>query len=241
MFGFDIVRYDPTEKPVLPLDSDDDARNTFLAVQKYTMTSPERVLALINAVIYVSKNNIPGDFIECGVWRGGSMMAAAITLKNIGVYNRDLYLFDTFEGMQKPTNEDVNLSGDDAETLLKQDPDKKNIIRAYAPLDEVKKNLYSTGYVRDKIHFIKGDVKDTVPVNAPQEISILRLDTDWYESTLHELLHLFPRLSPGGVLMIDDYGHWKGARKAVDEYISDNNIKILLNRIDYTGRIGIKL
>ena len=69
----------------------------------------------------------------------------------------------------------------------------------------------------------------------------MRLDTDWYESTKHELTHLFPLLSSGGVIIIDDYGHWQGAKKAVDEYFEENNIKILLNRIDYTGRVGIKL
>jgi O-methyltransferase len=80
-----------------------------------------------------------------------------------------------------------------------------------------------------------------LPEFAPECISLLRLDTDWYESTRHELIHLFSRISKGGVIIIDDYGHWKGAREAVDEYIRENNIKILLNRIDYTGRIGVKI
>jgi O-methyltransferase len=88
---------------------------------------------------------------------------------------------------------------------------------------------------------VKGKVEDTVPKNAPEKIALLRLDTDWYESTRHELVHLFPRLVPGGVLIIDDYGHWQGARKAVDEYIAGNQVKILLNRVDYTGRIGVKI
>ena len=82
-------------------------------------------------------------------------------------------------------------------------------------------------------------MEDTIPKKAPQMISLLRLDTDWYESTRHELIHLFPRIAPFGVIIIDDYGHWQGVREAVDEYIRENNIKILLNRVDYTGRIGV--
>jgi O-methyltransferase len=86
-----------------------------------------------------------------------------------------------------------------------------------------------------------GKVEDTFPKDTPDKIAILRLDTDWYESTRHELIHLYPKLSIGGVLIIDDYGHWEGARKAVDEYINDNTLRILLNRIDYTGRIAVKM
>ena len=91
------------------------------------------------------------------------------------------------------------------------------------------------------VRLVKGKVEDTVPKNAPEKIALLRLDTDWYESTRRGLVHLFPRLVPGGVLIIDDYGHWQGARKAVDEYIAGNQVKILLNRVDYTGRIGVKI
>jgi hypothetical protein len=105
----------------------------------------------------------------------------------------------------------------------------------------VKQAVYSTGYNRDKFHFVQGMVEDTLPEKAPEQIALLRLDTDWYESTRHELIHLFPRLSRGGVLIIDDYGDWEGARKAVDEYIAQHNVAILLNRIDHTGRIGVKL
>ena len=89
------------------------------------------------------------------------------------------------------------------------------------------------------MHFVQGMVEETIPAGAPEKIALLRLDTDWYESTHHEMVHLFPRISDGGVLIIDDYGHWAGARRAVDEYFHEHNIAILLNRLDYTGRIGI--
>jgi hypothetical protein len=110
----------------------------------------------------------------------------------------------------------------------------------YASLEDVTNALLSTGYPIDRIYFVKGKVEDTIPLQAPDRISLLRLDTDWYESTKHELVHLYPSLCPGGVLIIDDYGHWQGSRAAVDEYFKDLSIPILLNRIDYTGRIGVK-
>jgi hypothetical protein len=110
----------------------------------------------------------------------------------------------------------------------------------YASLEDVRQNLASTGYGMERIAFVKGKVEDTLPGSAPDSISLLRLDTDWYESTLHELVHLFPRLSAGGVLIIDDYGHWRGARRAVDEYLRDNSIRMLFDRVDYSGRIAVK-
>ena len=107
-------------------------------------------------------------------------------------------------------------------------------------MEAVQKNLLGTGYDGNRLKFIKGKVEDTVPGYAPRHISLLRLDTDWYKSTLHELVHLYPRLSVGGVLIIDDYGHWRGCRKATDQYFEENNIHVLLNRIDYTGRVAVK-
>jgi hypothetical protein len=91
------------------------------------------------------------------------------------------------------------------------------------------------------MHFVKGKVEDTIPASTPDRIAILRLDTDWYASTRHELEHLYPLLAPGGVLIIDDYGHWEGCRQAVDEYFASRNLQVLLNRVDYTGRIAVKL
>ena len=103
-----------------------------------------------------------------------------------------------------------------------------------------KKILYGTGYPSERIHFVPGKVEDTIPASAPESIALLRLDTDWYESTKHELVHLFPRLATSGVLIIDDYGHWRGSRLACDEYFEQNRVPILLNRIDFTGRIALK-
>jgi O-methyltransferase len=239
--GFDIVRY--RQEMPLPPDFDAEYAATISRVRAFTMTSPERLFALCQAVRYVVDNKIPGDIVECGVWKGGSMMAVAKTLKSLNEDSRHLYLFDTFEGMTAPSEHDVDFMGVDASKQLvsstKQEMAAKDSIWCYAPLEEVKSAVYSVGYDLNKIHFIKGKVEDTIPNESPATIALLRLDTDWYESTHHELINLFPRISSGGVIIIDDYGHWQGARKAVDEYIKDNKIQILLNRIDSTGRIGI--
>ncbi len=211
-------------------------------VKPYTMTSAERVFSLCNAVKYIHEKNIEGEIVECGVWKGGSMMAVAETLLNSGDTSRNLYLFDTFEGMTPPTEKDVDIGGVTAESLMERsDRMQDDSVWCRATLEIVKGAVNSIGYPGKKIHFVKGKVEQTIPQFAPDKIALLRLDTDWYESTKHEMEHLFPRLSIGGVLIIDDYGHWQGARKAVDEYLEINNIKILLNRIDYTGRIAVKV
>ncbi len=238
--GFDLVRYGG--QPLFPPDFDREVINLISTVKLYTETSAERVYALVQAVRYVVEANIPGSIVECGVWRGGSMMAVAHTLKQLGKCDIDLYLFDTYEGMTRPSDADINCVGIPAS--IKFECTKKSNGSSdwcYAPIEDVQRNLLSTGYDGNRLKFIKGKVEDTIPDSAPRQISLLRLDTDWYESTRHELIHLYPRLSVGGVLIIDDYGQWQGCRKATDEYFTQNNIHILFNRIDATGRIAVKL
>jgi O-methyltransferase len=239
--GFDIIKHHPSSfDSNFPKDFDRDKIQTILKVQPYTMTSKARLSALCDAVQYVVQNQIPGDVVECGVWKGGSMMAVAHTLLRLDDKSRSLYLFDTFDGMTEPGENDISVTGQTAAQLLEQgNKEKDETVWCYAPIDQVRSAIHATGYPTDKIHLVKGRVEDTVPLNAPNEIAILRLDTDWYESTRHEMIHLFPRIAIGGVLIIDDYGWWEGARQAVDEYIEARKIQIFLNRIDYTGRLGI--
>ena len=227
---------------ILPEISKEDSE-LIKGVMPFTMASPERGYGLVNAVRYIVKSQIQGAIVECGVWKGGSMMLAAKTLLSIGDGERELFLFDTFEGMPKPGTCDVKISGSTI-ALEKYKVSKISETTSnwcYASLEEVTKNMFSVPYNRDKMHFIKGKVEETIPLQSPQQIALLRLDTDWYESTLHELKYLFPRLAKGGILIIDDYGAWLGARKAVDEYFQQNSYKILLNRIDTTGRIAVKV
>jgi O-methyltransferase len=236
-FGVDIVHFPPREQAPPP-DFRDEEISIIGEVRPWTMTSVERIYALIQAVRYISAHSIAGAIVECDVWKGGSMAAIARTLLHKQDLNRDLYLFDTFEGMTPPTATDIDYSGKHAAEVLVEDP---GYWCADAPLEQVKKMLYATGYPKERFHFVKGRVEETIPGSAPEKISLLRLDTDWYASTKHELVHLFARLVRGGVLIVDDYGHWRGSRQACDEYFEQNRVPILLNRIDYTGRIGLKL
>jgi hypothetical protein len=211
------------------------------------MTSPERLLATMDAVSYAVHRNVPGALVECGVWKGGSVLAMIRVLQNMAVSNRDVYLLDTFEGMTAPSEQDTSRfdvpametwSSSKASGKLPWqqffDPDVFN-------LETVRSLILATGYPANRIHFVKGPVEDTIPRDAPGSIAILRLDTDWYNSTWHELIHLYPKISEAGVLIIDDFGHWEGCRAAVDRYFNEVDRPIFLSRIDYTGRIGIKV
>jgi hypothetical protein len=212
------------------------------ACKDATMTSIERLYALYKAVEHVIRHDIPGDFVECGVWRGGSVMMMALALQGFGATRR-IHCFDTFEGMPPPTSADVrHETGEDAAEILARVPKEDgDHMWAMAALDLVRQNVGSTGYPTDLVWYHKGLVEETVPAYAPETISLLRLDTDWYESTKHELMHLYPRLASGGVLIIDDYGFWRGARRATDEYLAECQANLFLSRIDDTGRIGVRI
>jgi O-methyltransferase len=220
-------------------DMDPKALEIMAMVKPYTMTSPERQFSLIEAVRHVERATIPGDIVECGVWRGGGMMAAAYTLMSLGA-KRYLHLFDTFEGMSAPTEHDVDWSGQSAAPQFERTKQGSGSAWCDASIEDVQQNIARTGYDARLVNFVKGKVEDTIPASAPAQIALLRLDTDWYESTSHELVHLYPRLAPGGVLIIDDYGFWQGSRRATDEYFESNKPRPFLGRIDSTARIAIK-
>jgi O-methyltransferase len=238
MTGYEVVRYRGPERRDVP-DVPDRDRAIINAVRPYTLTSNERLIVLIDAVRFIVRNKIGGAIAECGVWKGGSMMAAALALLDEGDTTRDLFLYDTFEGMSEPTELDRSYDGKSAKAQLAETP-KGEGVWCHSSLDEVKANLAMTEYPAERIHYIVGKIEDTVPADKPPPLAILRLDTDWYESTRHELEHLFPLLIDGGFLIIDDYGHWEGARKAVDEFLEAHPKKYFLHRIDNTGRLLIK-
>jgi len=200
-----------------------------------SMGSVERLYSVYTATRYAVASGVPGALVECGVWKGGSVMMMASALLGMGVRTRDIYLFDTFEGMTPLGEKDIDHAGD---ALSKMAEEKFSWLRV--GIDEVRANMVRTDYPAARLHFVKGDVIETIPAQAPGRIALLRLDTDWYESTHHELEHLFPRLAPRGVLIIDDYGQFQGARQAVDEYLARQKEKYLLQRIDYTARMLIK-
>ncbi len=242
--GYQISKKDDTlVKTGIPVDIDDVLFiKLYHECKEFSFTTIEPLFSLYQSVRYVIENSIPGDFVECGVWKGGSAMLIAKTLKELGVSDRKIFLYDTFEGMSEPTAKDVDFLGNPAKNLLAETPKNEDkSVWCYSSLDEVKKNLHSCGYPKENIVFVEGKVENTIPQTIPSTIALLRLDTDWFESTYHELVHLYPILVKNGVLIIDDYGHWKGAKDATDQYFKENNIKMLLNRIDYTVRAGIKI
>jgi hypothetical protein len=228
----------PPRKRELPKHWDPEARQTIRAVKPRTMTAPDKLFALILATRYVVDHRIPGSIVECGVWRGGSMQAVAHTLLARGDTDRDLHLFDTFEGMPPPSEEDRRHDGRSATELLTTNP-KTSSVWAVASLEDVQAGMQETGYPSDRVHFHRGLVEETIPAHAPDEIALLRLDTDWYESTRHELQHLYDRVPSGGVVVFDDYGFWEGARQAVDEFLERTGERLLLVPMA-SGRITVK-
>lgn len=223
----------------VPRDADPEFGPIYDRCQPFTLTSVDRMYALWQAVKHINRAEIPGDVVECGVWRGGSSMLAAMALMHLREERR-MWLYDTFEGMTPPSEADVNIFGV-APSRDWAGIGQDDLIFAYASLEEVKANMATTGMPAEQVSYVKGDVGTTIPVVVPERIALLRLDTDWYESTRHELEHLWPRLQAGGVLIVDDYGEWAGARQAVDEYFSSRDDAPLLWRIDSTGRAAVKL
>lgn len=207
----------------------------------YTMTARSNLNAIIEAVRYLDRNKINGALVECGVWRGGCVMAMAESHRLwSGQISREIYLYDTFEGMSKPTDLDIRDNGINAVDTF-QEYELEDRKWCYASYEDVNENLKKLDIDLNKVRLIKGMVEDTIPLSTPESIALLRLDTDWYESTKHCMEHLFPLLVKGGVLILDDYGTWEGAKQAVDEYIEKYNVPILLNAVNKTVRVAIKL
>lgn len=243
-FGYTIINttlFNSLNNRSIPYDMETDFKDIYEKTKSSIMASVHQNYMMYKATEYVINNNISGDIVECGVWRGGNMMVSAYTLLKMKNTEKKLYLFDTYEGMSKPTSKDIRLYDNKPASEIWKIYQKKDFKGwDYASLEEVKGNLFSTNYPREKIIFTKGKVEDTIPKTIPERISILRLDTDFYESTYHELVHLYPKLSVNGVLIIDDYGYWKGQKEAVDQYFKENDINLLLNRPGDQGRIAIK-
>ena len=224
-----IVELTPNEKELINL------------VKSYSMTPEIRIYSLIKALKHINQKKILGDYVECGVWKGGNIILFKKTMELSNDYSRKIFAYDTFEGMTEPDENDFDISKNlNAKFLMNKDKDKKTNIWGVCSLADVKNNIQSNVKNIDDIKFIKGPVEKTldIQVNLPKKISLLRLDTDWYSSTKKELEVLYEKVSPGGVIIIDDYGHWGGSKKAVDEFFS--NKYVWMHYIDYACRLIIK-
>jgi hypothetical protein len=244
LFGYQIV---PIRKKYheFPVELSHADRNLIMHVieNDISMVSIEGLCATLKAATYVSENNIEGDFVECGVWRGGNAIIAAEIFRRHGL-DKKVYLFDTFSGMTEPSDDDRAISDDEpAIKMYEKERRPTHNNWCYAPIEEVRENFSKLGLLGDNIVFVKGAVEKTLSLktNIPDKISILRLDTDWYESTKVELSTLYPKIVSGGCLIIDDYGFWSGSRKATDEYFKELHPRPLLHVTDSSRRIAVKL
>lgn len=196
-------------------------------VRPYTSVSTERILQVLNSVNYIIENNIPGDFAEIGVWKGGLIMAMAKRLLQLGK-NRTIHVYDTFDGMTEAGQYDIDCSGNLAVDIF----DKVLCRSSY---EETVANINIVNYPNIVYHV--GDIRN-VDVKTIPNLALLRLDTDWYDLTKFELIHFEPKVVESGIIIIDDYGHWAGCKKAVDEFLQVSPQQIF--RSDYTGIHWIK-
>ena len=236
--GFRVVRNVVDPVHVIP-ELKSHQRRILHVASPHTMTTLESQWALLNAVRYIDAEQIEGDIVECGVWRGGNLIIAGLALEE-AVISKKIWAYDTFEGMSSPTDLDRNThSGARAIDRFRSKSRGQFSSWCYSPLEEVQLNV-RTNVPSADVRYVKGKVEDTLKIesNLPKTISVLRLDTDWYESTKIELELLYPRLSKGGVLIIDDYGSWAGAKLATDEFFKDQ--LIWLHRVDRGCRLLIK-
>ena len=188
--------------------------------KKFSMTSYAQLAFLVDCMDYIAANRILGDVVECGVWEGGSALLIARQLEKEST-KQTIWLYDTFDGMTAPSSFDKKIGGSisASKMLATTKKSRGENVWAFAPLVEVQKNIFSnTVLPESRFKFVVGDVAKTLPLETPKSISLLRLDTDWYESTKIELEFLFKLVSPGGVIIIDDYGHWEGSKRATDEF-----------------------
>jgi len=237
--GYEIKRK-PKRDDSVPVEFSKIEREVFHYIfdNKLTMVSPQRLIATILASKYVVDSEINGDFVECGVWRGGNSLAAKMIFEAYGC-EKTVYLFDTFSGMTQPADSDWRIRGG---ASAKQEFEEIDYW-CYATLDDVKKNFEKAHVNMNGVKFVVGDVSETLLIdeNLPKNISVLRLDTDWYESTLIEMEKLYPLLSTKGVLLIDDYGYWDGARKAIEHFFQNPAHKRpFIQLTDREGRSAIK-
>jgi hypothetical protein len=198
--------------------------------KRFSMVHVTGFFNLWTSIRYVVEKDIPGDFVECGVWLGGASIFAALAFDFLGCKNRMVHLYDTFAGFP-PNSSDFDLR--QGKQIC--GPQYANFRKA------VETNIQASGVRQDVYRLAEGPVEETLKSGSPAQISILRLDTDHYVSTRAEMNALFPALSEGGVLIVDDYGIFAGARRAVDEYLAATNTTLMLMRIDEGIRTALKV
>jgi hypothetical protein len=206
----------------------------FIMIRKNTMVTPKRLNNVYDLTEKIITENINGDLVECGVWKGGCVAIMAYVQKKHKSYKK-IWMFDSFEGLPEPTEED----GENAKIYAKNKNkgNLRSIKKCVGPLEDVKAIFKKLDLNWSQAVVKRGWFQETLP-NANKElkeISLLRLDGDWYESTKICLDQLYTKVSKGGYIIIDDYYHWEGARKAIDEFLQKQKIKAKIIKIDNDG------
>ena len=191
-----------------------------------TMIGLKRLNNIEYCVNKIIQEGIPGDFIETGVWRGGATIFMKALLKINNINDRVVWVADSFEGLPKPNEEKYVDDKGDEHHLEKE---------LAIPLEQVKNNFEKYDLLDDNIKFLKGWFKDTLPSAPIEKLSLLRLDGDMYESTMDGLKNLYPKLSAGGFVIIDDWGAVKGCKQAVNDYRKEQGITERIETIDWAG------
>ena len=234
-----IIRNSNLDNSGLPIEAKSEIKKIIKVSSQYSMTGEKRMYALYQAILNAKIKNLEGDFVECGVWKGGNILLYSL-LNDFFKLDKNIYAFDTFDGMTTPEEIDVNYQGYSASNAMEKSKKKENEmnVHCFSSIEMVKTNILQHTSINN-IKFVKGPVEQTLlkEENLPKKISVLRLDTDFYSSTKIELKILYPKLINGGILIVDDYGYWQGARKAVDEYFNEKKI---LHIVDQTCRYIIK-
>ena len=192
----------------------------------YTMIGMKRLNNLRFCIEKVLEQDIPGDFIEAGAWRGGATIYMRAILKSHQVTDRTVWVADSFEGLPSP----------DAENYPVDENAKLHEYEELAvSVEQVQSNFDRYGLLDNQVQFLKGWFKDTLPDAPIEKLAILRIDADLYESTMQALENLYPKLSPGGYVIIDDYVFYERCRIAVNDYRREHGIEEEVKNIDWSG------
>ena len=235
-FGYEIVRNQSAREQTQLQSIDPEFIELYENCQAFSSLGIGRLTDLYMAASYVIDRGVPGDCVECGVGMGGvgSLWASVLARAS---QDRGLYLFDTYEGAPSPGAFD-EFSGSSESARERWRRIKNQTDWTEFTVESIKSLIAASGFPAEQVHLVPGLVQDTIPEHAPEQISLLHLDTNYYDSTIHELRNLLPRLSKFGVLAIDDYGNLPGVKKAVDEYVADTNMKLFFTTHG-TGRIAV--
>ena len=236
------LRYHKPEEWENYRDIDDWKREIVVTCSPFTATHQEAMLQLIANIEHVISNDIPGDFVETGVFMGGSCMIIAEVLKQLEVNDRAIWMYDTYEGVPQPNDIETDPDGTLLNTWWKENAQLEGQASSWcnSSLTTVQAHMEKVNYSGD-VHFVKGLVEDTIPQQGPNTIALLRIDVDLEYPTRHVLDHFYPRLSLGGHVIFDDYGMFPSVKHTVDDYFYQNKSKIYLDRVDSTVVHGIKV